>query len=94
MRSGGARQMAFLDGNQPERVCAPVRQFIEARGGSVSVNTPLKEIVTNADGTVKHLLMRDGSLVRLLSLSLSFPLSLLFFLLLGARAGVGGHHTR
>jgi len=56
-------QMAFLDGNQPDRVCKPMQQFIEANGGKVHLNTPLKEIVTNADGTVKHLLMRDGSTV-------------------------------
>ena len=27
-------QMAFLDGNQPERLCEPLRQYIEARGGT------------------------------------------------------------
>jgi 15-cis-phytoene desaturase len=56
-------QMAFLDGNQPERLCAPIKDYIEARGGSVRTNAPVKEIVTNADGSVKHLLMRDGETV-------------------------------
>nr|AUE44557.1 phytoene desaturase [Cryptomonas curvata] len=56
-------QMAFLDGNQPERLCAPMVQHIEARGGRVLLNQPVKEIVTNPDGSVKHLLMRDGSTV-------------------------------
>lgn len=28
-------QMAFLDGNQPERLCAPMKDYIEARGGKV-----------------------------------------------------------
>jgi len=56
-------QMAFLDGNQPERVCAPMVDHITARGGEVKVSSPVKEIVTNEDGSVKHLLMRDGSTV-------------------------------
>ena len=25
-------QMAFLDGNQPERLCAPMKEYIEQRG--------------------------------------------------------------
>ena len=53
-------QMAFLDGNQPERLCEPMKQYIEARGGKVLTKQPVKEIVTNEDGSVKHLLMRSG----------------------------------
>ena len=53
-------QMAFLDGNQPDRLCQPMREHIEARGGKVVLNSPVKEIVTNEDGTVKHLEMRSG----------------------------------
>lgn len=53
-------QMAFLDGNQPDRLCQPMKEYIEARGGKVITNSPVKEIVTNDDGTVKHLLMRSG----------------------------------
>merc|ERR1719231_1800580 len=34
--------------------------YIEARGGQVLTNSPVKEIVTNDDGSVKHLLMRSG----------------------------------
>lgn len=53
-------QMAFLDGNQPDRLCEPMKNHIEARGGKVLTNSPVKEIVTNEDGTVSHLLMRSG----------------------------------
>jgi 15-cis-phytoene desaturase len=53
-------QMAFLDGNQPDRLCEPMKKSIEKNGGTVLVNSPVKEIVTNPDGTVKHLLMRSG----------------------------------
>jgi len=56
-------QMAFLDGNQPDRVCEPMKQHIEARGGSVLLNSPIKEIVTNDDGSIKHLLLRSGEKV-------------------------------
>jgi 15-cis-phytoene desaturase len=35
-------QMAFLDGNQPERLCEPLRAHIEARGGRVRLNAPVK----------------------------------------------------
>ena len=34
-------QTAFLDGNQPERLCAPMVGHIEARGGSVTLGAPL-----------------------------------------------------
>jgi len=53
-------QMAFLDGNQPDRLCKPMTEHIEARGGKVITNAPVKEIVTNDDGSVKHLLLRSG----------------------------------
>lgn len=56
-------QMAFLDGNQPERLCEPMKQYIESRGGQVLTSTPVKEIVTNSDGSVKHLLLRNGQTV-------------------------------
>merc|ERR1719440_1931358 len=55
--------MAFLDGNQPDRLCAPMRGHIEARGGEVKLSTPVKEILTNEDGTVAGLAMRDGTTV-------------------------------
>lgn len=56
-------QMAFLDGNQPDRVCAPMKEHIESKGGKVITESPVKEIVTNDDGSVKHLLMRSGEIV-------------------------------
>jgi len=56
-------QMAFLDGNQSDRLCEPMKQHIEARGGTVVTNAPVKEIVTNEDGSVSHLLMRSGEKV-------------------------------
>lgn len=56
-------QMAFLDGNQPERLCAPMAEHIKARGGEVRLNAPVAEMLTNEDGTCAGYLMRDGSTV-------------------------------
>jgi 15-cis-phytoene desaturase len=56
-------QTAFLDGNQPDRLCAPMKAHIEARGGEVRLNSPVKEILTNDDGSCAGLLMRDGTTV-------------------------------
>ena len=54
-------QMAFLDGNQPDRLCAPMKERIESQGGKVVTNSPIQEIVVDdADGSIKHLLLRSG----------------------------------
>ncbi|MEO0803007.1 MAG: 15-cis-phytoene desaturase [Cyanobacteria bacterium J06642_2] len=51
-------KVAFLDGSPTERLCQPIVDYIEARGGEVCLNAPLKEIVTNADSSVSHFIMR------------------------------------
>jgi len=56
-------QMAFLDGNQPDRLCAPMKEHIEARGGQVRLNSPVQEIVNNDDSSVKHLRLRSGEII-------------------------------
>lgn len=56
-------QMAFLDGNQTDRLCEPVKNYVEARGGKVRVGTPMERFVLNEDGSVKHLLLRGGETV-------------------------------
>lgn len=54
-------QMAFLDGNQPDRLCAPMQERIESQGGKVVMNSPIQEIVVDeTDGSIKHLLLRSG----------------------------------
>jgi len=53
-------QMAFLDGNQPDRLCEPMAEHVRARGGEVRMSTPLEEIVLNDDGSVKCLKLRGG----------------------------------
>ena len=44
--------MAFLDGNPPQRLCQPIVEHIEARGGTVQLQAPLREIQLAADGSV------------------------------------------
>ncbi|MDF5735756.1 MULTISPECIES: 15-cis-phytoene desaturase [unclassified Nostoc] len=51
-------KIAFLDGSPTERLCSPIVDYITERGGEVRLNTPLKEILLNADGTVKAYLIR------------------------------------
>lgn len=56
-------QMAFLDGNQPERLCEPLRQYIEQRGGEVRLSSPLRKFELNPDGSVAGLRLagKDGA---------------------------------
>lgn len=53
-------QMAFLDGNQPDRLCEPMKQSIESQGGHVYTRKALKEILVRNDGSIEALLLRDG----------------------------------
>ncbi|KAH8071268.1 oxidoreductase [Aureococcus anophagefferens] len=53
-------QTAFLDGNQPERVCAPMADRIRDAGGDVETDAPLAEIRVNDDGGVAALVLKDG----------------------------------
>lgn len=56
-------KMAFLDGNPPERLCMPIVNHIESLGGEVRLNSRLKKIELNSDGTVKHLVLGDGNII-------------------------------
>ncbi len=51
-------QVAFLDGSPTERLCQPMVDYVAERGGEVRVNSPLKEILLNNDGSVKGFLIR------------------------------------
>jgi len=46
-------KMAFLDGAPPERLCKPMVEYIESRGGEVHLNSPLKNINLNNDNSVE-----------------------------------------
>lgn len=51
-------KIAFLDGSPTERLCQPMVDYIQERGGEVRLNSPLKSIELNEDGTVKHFVIR------------------------------------
>jgi len=54
-------KMAFLDGSPPERLCMPIVDHIRSRGGEVRLNSRIKKIELNPDGTVKHFALSDGT---------------------------------
>merc|ERR1719327_1795513 len=53
-------QMAFLDGNQPDRLCAPMVQSIEKNGGKVFCEKPMERIDVNDDGSIAKIVLRGG----------------------------------
>ena len=52
-------KMAFLDGAPPDRLCQPIVDHIEARGGEVHLNRPLREILLKDDGSVDSFCIAD-----------------------------------
>jgi 15-cis-phytoene desaturase len=50
-------KMAFLDGAPPERLCQPMVDYFTTRGGELKMQTALREVVLNDDGSVKHFLV-------------------------------------
>ena len=57
-------QTAFLDGNQPDRLCKPLVDHIASRGGQVMTSMPIASIDVNPDdNSVQHLTLADGSTV-------------------------------
>ncbi len=58
LRERYGSKIAFLDGSPTERLCQPIVDHITAGGGEVVLEKPLKEVVLNADNTVRHFLIR------------------------------------
>lgn len=56
--------MAFLDGNPPERLCMPIVEHIESKGGQVRLNSRIKNIELNEDKSVKYFILNDGSTIK------------------------------
>jgi 15-cis-phytoene desaturase len=53
LQEGDGSKIAFLDGAPPERLCAPLVAYIQARGGRVLLNKPLERIALAPDGAVR-----------------------------------------
>jgi 15-cis-phytoene desaturase len=51
-------KIAFLDGSPTERLCEPIVEHFQARGGEIRMEKPLKQIVLEDDGSVKYFVMR------------------------------------
>lgn len=57
-------KMAFLDGNPPERLCKPIVDHIQLRGGEVRLNSRIQKIELNDDGSVKSFLLNNGNVIK------------------------------
>ncbi|KAK4781534.1 hypothetical protein SAY86_015636 [Trapa natans] len=74
-------KIAFLDGNPPERLCAPIINHIRSLGGEVMLNSRIKRIELNNDGTVKAFLLSNGSMVEGDAFVFATPVDILKLLL-------------
>ena len=58
-------KIAFLDGSPTERLCEPLKNYIEERGGHIRLDAPVKRIIVNEDEehSVAGLLLKGGEIV-------------------------------
>ncbi|KAL0302545.1 UNVERIFIED_CONTAM: 15-cis-phytoene desaturase, chloroplastic/chromoplastic [Sesamum calycinum] len=56
-------KMAFLDGNPPERLCMPIVDHIQSRGGQVRLNSRIQKIELDEDGSVKSFILNNGNVI-------------------------------
>uniref|UniRef100_A0A7S3Q1Q0 Amine oxidase n=1 Tax=Chaetoceros debilis TaxID=122233 RepID=A0A7S3Q1Q0_9STRA len=47
-------KIAFLDGSPTERLCEPIKEYIESKGGIVRTNSPVQKIITHQEGDNKN----------------------------------------
>lgn len=47
-------KIAFLDGSPTERLCEPLKEYIESKGGIVRTNSPVQKIITHQEGDNKN----------------------------------------
>lgn len=55
---------AFLDGNQPDRLCQPLVEHISVHGGQVLTGKPVRSIELNSDNSIKCLALDNGEEVK------------------------------
>lgn len=44
-------KIAFLDGSPTERLCEPLREYIEQKGGTIRLDSPVQRILVHPDGS-------------------------------------------
>ncbi|CAN1346786.1 15-cis-phytoene desaturase, chloroplastic/chromoplastic [Linum perenne] len=74
-------KMAFLDGNPPERLCKPMADHIESLGGEVRLNSRIKKIDLNNDGTVKSFSLTNGNVIEADAYVFATPVDILKLLM-------------
>ncbi|CAN0898602.1 15-cis-phytoene desaturase, chloroplastic/chromoplastic [Linum grandiflorum] len=74
-------KMAFLDGNPPERLCKPMADHIESLGGEVRLNSRIKKIELNNDGTVKSFSLTNGNVIEADAYVFATPVDILKLLI-------------
>ncbi|CAN4089236.1 unnamed protein product [Withania somnifera] len=70
LREKHGSKMAFLDGNPPDRLCTPIVEHIESKGGQL-----------NEDGRVKCFILNDGSTIKGDAFVFATPVDILKLLL-------------
>eukprot|EP00529_Nitzschia_sp_RCC80_P010723 CAMPEP_0113494778 /NCGR_PEP_ID=MMETSP0014_2-20120614/29278_1 /TAXON_ID=2857 /ORGANISM="Nitzschia sp." /LENGTH=619 /DNA_ID=CAMNT_0000388673 /DNA_START=18 /DNA_END=1877 /DNA_ORIENTATION=+ /assembly_acc=CAM_ASM_000159 len=63
LREKDGSRIAFLDGSPTERLCEPLKEYIEARGGEVRTDSPCTNILLNQDDSVAGLLLRGEEVI-------------------------------
>lgn len=63
LQEGSGSRIAFLDGSPTERLCEPIKEYVESRGGIVRTNAPITRIMLNSDNTVAGLLLQGEEVV-------------------------------
>jgi len=63
LQEASGSRIAFLDGSPTERLCEPLKEYVEARGGIVRTDAPVKQIILNEDKTVAGLLLKGEEIV-------------------------------
>jgi len=63
IRETDGSQTAFIDGNQPDRLCKPIVEHVRALGGEVRTGVPVRSIELKEDGSVAALLLDGGERV-------------------------------
>lgn len=56
-------KIAFLDGSPTERLCEPLKDYIESRGGIVRTDSPVTRVLVNDDKSVAGLLLRGNEVI-------------------------------